>query len=397
MSAPPLTHHEILALVEPFTRCGRHVDLAASNRLERRLVFKPVEHAFAGHQPPVLRETLALEKLVTGTFRLTRVLEPPGGPQATLTALGENAARLLADFHSVDPRQHFRIAAGVQIARSYDLEYDPRPPGDHRSPAQPVFTRGVAHIEGLRATLALPSTRGVAAAITLETTSDGGPLDLPEDLLAVLGWDWVRLIATKEGWKSKLRLRGGTARRSRGAEAALELAARHLARTLAEPPSRFHERWAAARWGVVFRRSIPVLTLLLLIATIAILPHVIVDPNPALRLLLFDVPTALIVLSFCLQELPTYEIPPRPRRCAAASWRRAGGSELPMPQSSLTAQSSLTPPLPLTPRSPLTPPSPFDSQSQSQSQLASHSQFNSRSRLTSGSRGGEPSGWNPSS
>jgi hypothetical protein len=30
MSAPPLTHREILELVAPFARRGRHVDLAAS-------------------------------------------------------------------------------------------------------------------------------------------------------------------------------------------------------------------------------------------------------------------------------------------------------------------------------------------------------------------------------
>jgi hypothetical protein len=302
------------------------------------------------------------------------VLTLPGGPQATLTALGEDPGNLLADFHSVDPRHHFRIAAGVQIARSYDLESSPPRRADQRTAAQPIYTRGVAHIEGLRVTLALPSTRGVAAEITLEATPDGEPLALPEDLLAVLGWDWARLISGKDGWRSKLRLRGATARRSRGAEAALELAARHLARTLAEPQSRFHERWAAARWGVVFRRSIPVLTLLLLIATIAVLPRVIVDPNPALRLLLFDVPTALIVLSFCLQELPTYEIPPRPRRSTAVSWRRAGGPVLPTPTSPLAPGSPFPPQSPLGQQSPLTP----------------------QSRLTPPPRGGGRSWWNPS-
>ena len=40
----PLTHHEILRLIEPFTRRGRHVDLSATDRIERRIVFKPVVH-----------------------------------------------------------------------------------------------------------------------------------------------------------------------------------------------------------------------------------------------------------------------------------------------------------------------------------------------------------------
>ena len=35
----PLTHHEILGLVEAFSRSGRQVDLTASDRAARRLVF----------------------------------------------------------------------------------------------------------------------------------------------------------------------------------------------------------------------------------------------------------------------------------------------------------------------------------------------------------------------
>ena len=45
---------------------------------------------------------------------------------------------------------------------------------------------------------------------------------LPQDLLAVLGWDWARLIRQKDGWKTKLRLRGQPDRRTRTAEQALQ-------------------------------------------------------------------------------------------------------------------------------------------------------------------------------
>lgn len=57
----PLTHHEIIGIVEPFTRRGRHVDLSASNRLERCLVFKPVAIECATPGPAGLLETLKLE------------------------------------------------------------------------------------------------------------------------------------------------------------------------------------------------------------------------------------------------------------------------------------------------------------------------------------------------
>ena len=61
-------------------------------------------------------------------------------------------------------------------------------------------------------------------------------------------------------------------------------------------------------------------------------------PNLAVLMLLYHVPTALIAASFMLQELPQYEIPPLPRRCAEPTWaaaptlpigpgeRRAGGN-----------------------------------------------------------------------
>jgi hypothetical protein len=138
----------------------------------------------------------------------------------------------------------------------------------------------------------------------------------------VLGWDWARLIRNADGWKSKRRLRGGALARTRTAEAALDKAAAHLAKTLAAPTARFHEEWGAARWGVFFRRGIPVWTLLLLLAIIAAIPHDIARGNPSLFVIGFHIPTLLIALSFCLQELPTYEIPPIPRPARAAQWRR---------------------------------------------------------------------------
>ena len=74
MTAPPMSHHEILGLVEPYTRRGRHVDLAASDRLERRLAFQPVEHAGQVGETSALRENLVLENPWPGMHRLTRLL-----------------------------------------------------------------------------------------------------------------------------------------------------------------------------------------------------------------------------------------------------------------------------------------------------------------------------------
>jgi hypothetical protein len=324
MTLQPLTHHDILALVEPFTRLGRHVDLSASNRAERRLVFKPVIHDGRDTQALdacSLHEELQLESFGTGTCRLTRTLTHPSGLQATLEAMGQAPQVLLAVVNATAPQHQFHSGAGFMVARSYATQTTADAETAGR-PAPPLaLRRGVVQVDGLCLVMTVSAVRGVSADLMLTQTS-AGELLLPEDLLAVLGWDWARLIHDKLNWKSKLRLRGGTARRSRSAEAALDRAAAHLARTLAEPPGRFHERHLAARRGVVLRRAIPLLTPVLLFITVLALPRFDVESSP-LWVLLYHVPTVFILLSFRLQELPQFEIPPWPRRSGALAWRQA--------------------------------------------------------------------------
>jgi hypothetical protein len=327
MSAPPLTHHEILELAAPFTRRGRHVDLAASNRLERRLEFKPPAGTPSPARLPssAWRESLQLESFGTGTFRLTRVLSQPseranGVAQARLQAMGPDPGELLARVEAFAPERQFDVGSGFLIARSYSLETAGR-----GGPAVAVLTDASVEVEGLTLKILVSPVRRVAAELTLMPAPDVA-LDLPEDLLAVLGWDWARLIPADGGWKSKLRLRGHAAKRTRVAERALAQAAAHLERTLAESPQSFHERLRAARWGVFFRRAIPSLTFVLLLIAVASLAHRGVGRGSELWVLFFHVPTALIAISFCLQELPQYEIPPLPRRPKAVAWRIRGGT-----------------------------------------------------------------------
>lgn len=332
MSAPPLTHHEILGLVAPFARQGYHVDLAASDRIERLLQFKPVDllvagaAAAAGEAGPRgeaasrLRETLKLSVFERGAFRLTRQLAREDGLQATLQATGEDCAELLSRVAAVDPAIHFRDGPGHAIARSYELRLLPR-----ATVPVPVLVRGLVRVDGLTLTLDLPPTRGMSPDLFLRPDGNLRPA-LPEDLLAVLGWDWARLVDHPDGWSTKHRLRGGPARRSAGAERALERAAAHLARTLAEPPARFHERHVAARWGVVLRRLIPTLTALGMIGGTFLLPYIVEGPIPPLWFALHYVSIGLLAISFSLQELPRFEIPPWPRRAAMAAWREAPAS-----------------------------------------------------------------------
>jgi len=308
MAVSPLTHHEILELVAPFTRGGRRVDLAASKRSERLLVFQPLEHPEADG---TLRETLQLHSFGTGTCQLTRVLTRAAGLQAKLQVMGPDPARLLADVEAILPARQFQEGPGFIVARSYSLE---------GTPAGLILTSGEVRLADLTLAMTVSPVRRVAAELTL-TATGAANLALPEDLLAVLGWDWARLIGGKEGWKTKLRLRGTAPARTRKAEIALDRAAAHLAQTLREAPHCFHDRLRAARWGVVFRRAIPSLTFLCLLVAVASLAHRGIGRGSELWVLFFHVPTALIALSFCLQELPQYEIPPLPRRRTAPSWR----------------------------------------------------------------------------
>jgi hypothetical protein len=309
----PLTHHEILALIEPFTRRGRHVDLAASSRLERRLEFKPVE--LAG-----LRETLVLEDVGAGVLRLTRELTLPGGPTARLVALGKEAGELLARIESIPPQRQIHAGTGFTLATSHLLRGDD-------PPTQLVFQRADAQVAGLTLTLeAATVTRGRASVTLLP--SPGETIPLPEDALAVLGRQWTRIKPTAEGWAGYFDVRGGEPRRTYDAEAAFEAAAAHLARMLTESPARFHERWWLARWRVFFRRLIPVGMLAALILCAAAVPKLHLAETSGLRMLIVNSPPLLLILFFCLREVPIIEIPPPPRRPAAAAWR-SGEAALP--------------------------------------------------------------------
>lgn len=281
MPLPPLTHHEIVRLVEPFARQGRLVDLAACDRTARRIVFRPRQLPgpttaalqSAPGDMPSCHETLTLDCPADNYFELRRTLTPADGPAtcapATVSASGPEPAALLARVDAVPVSQLFSAGPGWRVARSYDTEL----PSGVRQPctatAQPPLVLGRAELQSggltLELIIKLPGLRSVPADLTLRPLP--GPAhnstelpELPEDLLAVLGWDWARLVRDKHGWTSKLRLRGPVLRRSRTAEQALDRVGAHLAHVLSGPPGRFHDEHRLARWGVVLRRGLPTLT-----------------------------------------------------------------------------------------------------------------------------------------
>ena len=319
MSAPPLTHHQIVGLLPPFVRRGQQLDLGASDRTQRQLLFKPVEGCgdasceTTGDEGDALKltQTLQLDCHASGSFSLTRVLRRHDGLQASLSASGTQVDALLAQIDAVDPTVHFKLGPGFVLARSYELP---------TAGAAPRFSEGVVQVDGLVMTLRVKDLRGRAGDITLAAATADAP-DLPQDLLSVLGWDWSPLTRTRDGWTAKLRLRGGTPRRTRKAEAMLDVAAIHLAQVMGEAPQRFHSRHFAARLGVVLRRSIPLATAIGMVLGALSLTRMPVQGNAGLFMLLHYGSIVLLVLSFGLQEEARFEIPPWPRKPKAGSWR----------------------------------------------------------------------------
>lgn len=338
MSVVPLTHHEILSLIAPLVRRGRQIDLAASERAERRLRFKPVEHADDGPGRPAFTEVLQLEHPRGGRFTLTRLLtlRPAShdglhevlqdGLQARLEGEGDDLDALLDATEAIDLRQQFSVAPGYAIARCHRLD-----PGIGSSakvgPGTPrIMTSATARVGGLTLALRVPRVQGIPAEIEVQA-APGDRLDLPEDLLAVLGWSWTRLTQAKTGWTAGMQLRSKGPERSQDAEAKLLRTVEHLAQTLAEPPRRFHERHRGARWVMVFRRLIPLLATLTMVAGAAYVPQLELAQDSVFRMLIFHLPPLLLAFFFTLRELPRIEFPPLPSASAAPAWR-VGGTAL---------------------------------------------------------------------
>ena len=318
----PLTHHEILGLVAPFTRRGLQVDLGASRRLERQLLFRPAERRVAGLPGGVVRETIELADLGETRFRLTRTLVPEVGPTARLRAEGADPAVLLQYLEAVPAERQFRVGPDFVIAYGHEVRHTALAANDDPSALHLVVESAEVHSAGL--TLRLDATTVSGTLADVELSGVPGPaFDLPADFLAVLGWPWTRLTERDQGWSGRLRIRGREPKRSARIERLVEAAARHLAETLAEVPARFHERLWLQRWGVFLRRAVPALVCIAVIVGAALVPKLHLPEGSGLRAVIFNSPPILMMLFFCLHEVPTIEIPPVPRRSTAPQWRKA--------------------------------------------------------------------------
>jgi hypothetical protein len=254
-----------------------------------------------------------------------RTLAAPDGLVSTLTVSGGEPGALLAAADAVDARRQFDAGERWTLAVEQRLELGKGaidPSGAAAVAAALVPVRGTVRTDGVELTMKIPTVSGISADIAIAVAEDD-PIELPDDLLAVLGRAWGRLDRSGRGWTSHVGLSGGGAARLRDAEAKLRTLAAHVARTLSEPPARYHERLRAARWRTAARRSVPLLAAIALIAAAAALPSLGISRDSAMWMLIFNAPPLLLVAFFCLREMPRIELPRMPRAPAAPSWRPA--------------------------------------------------------------------------
>nr|WP_141657357.1 hypothetical protein [Thiocapsa sp. KS1] len=315
----PLTHHEILALAEPFTRRGRHVDLAGSDRLVRRIHFKPTEHSGTPDHPGALTETLVLENPGRQHFRLTRTLTDAAGRVAILRSDGPDPKLLIERVDAVDPRRQFPTLGGVCVACSYRVETDPDTDGGSNGKARLVLLRASTDLDGIGVDLDAQVGHGMPAEIRLLPTPQR-TINPPEDLLAVLGWAWRSLRPIDRGWRAHLRIPAAEPARTPDVEAKLARTLEHLVATFGAQPADFHRTWLRQRWSASARRTLGLMAVAsLLVIGPAILMFGAPEGSP-LRLLSFLMPALLVMILVSRHESPNLKIPPLPRPLPGNAW-----------------------------------------------------------------------------
>ena len=315
----PLTHHEILALAEPFTRRGRHVELAGSDRLARRILFRPTEHPGTPDGPGALTETLVLENPGRQHFRLIRTLTDAAGRVATLRSDGPDPKVLIERVDAVDPRRQFPTLGGVCVACSYRVETDPGADGGSPGTTRLVFLFASTDLDGIAVELDARVGHGMPAEIRLLPTPQR-TLRPPGDLLSVLGWAWRSLSPFDGGWRAHLRIPAAEPARTPGVEAKLARTLGHLVETLGAPPAQFHRTWLRQRWSALARRTLGLMTIA---GLLAVGPGILMLGAPEgspLRLLSFVMPAFLILVLIARHETPSVKIPPLPRPLPENAW-----------------------------------------------------------------------------
>lgn len=359
MTANPLTHHQIIELIDPFVCAGRELDLAASDRSARRLVFKALEGSDEG-PPGGQRELLTLEAPDADRYRLVRSVTAAAGLTATLTAEGPDPAGLLDRILSFPPASHFRVAAGILIAFNYRFA----PMATDRVPGVALGDSGAATPDQFREA---PVAHGVDRLAEADGNADAGPaegrlvpplltdaqaliggvlrltldaettrprrvwlelrpepavrLRLPPDLLAVLGPSWHYLQRYyAEAWRTTIVVAGQEPARSQDIVAKVTQTVAHLVAVLSESPTAYHERFGVVRRRVFVRGLVAILLQFGIVVAGPILLASGVSEESVFFMLAYFWPVLLLLALPLFADRLILMPPGWPRRLPADAW-----------------------------------------------------------------------------
>lgn len=315
-----LSHHAIMAIVAPFSRRGYKVDLAASDRGQGLLAFRPVEipaPEAGGH--PTLKCTFRLERPHRLKTRVVRTLEAEGDRVAIMTAEGDDPAVLLEVVEQISPARHYHYVDGVLVTRSYRTEVWSKRSRSGKRSVWPRLTGAEARVAGLR--LSATDTEGRTLDLRVAAREEGTTLHLPTDFLAVLGWRWrpLRPSEKRDVWVGSVRPSGPSSDRTSRLEAHLDDAVVHISQTLGAPPADFHRRHRGARWRATVQRLGPLLYAVG--ATVAIVSAMFLLPrNQFMHMVILHVFFGAVAVLRMINETWRLELPPPPLPLSRADW-----------------------------------------------------------------------------
>jgi hypothetical protein len=317
----PLTHHEILRLVEPFSRRGYRVDLERSDRAARRIAFQVTELAADPDVHPAMRCAMTLEVPAAAgrPMRLVRTLTSGIDAHATATVEGTEASALLEALQTLPPAQQIRIAPGLVLSRSYRFSDPQHRRTDEARAAVPRLVSAEVRVDD-RLTLRFGiEARTVVHPVEVELPRTP-PVTLPEDFLAVAGWHWRTLQpVTEQRWRAGVRLPDAEPARTAALERAIDQAVTHCRTSFGDEPAAFHRRHARTRWLVMLRRLAPLCVAATATAAFVVLALAL-PKTPAVHMALSQVPILAIVAAALLRERPRLEIPPLPAPLPRSAW-----------------------------------------------------------------------------
>lgn len=349
MTAPPLTHHDIIRRAAPLTRTGQKVNLAACDRATRYIEFE----ARAGDNTSVF-VVHALEVDEDNQQLFSRILTHPCGLVSTLTAVITDLDAAIDLFDKIPQSRQIQNHENHVSAHSYTLEPDYKT-GKELASVQLRFT--CAHVSGVELRIdtstggGMPAdvrllTIGKASAYLRETLADGGdlPLDhraarkyrlkalesptisampsLPDDILAILGPQWRPLRFQGDHWKGVLRQLSKRESRTARAEKYIDQALAHLHSVLNTSPELYHATHGKARWRVYVRRLKPVMVFVGILALMPISWLFVSSGAMTIHPLALGLTPLLMVgvVVSTAREIPVMEIPPRPAVLPASAW-----------------------------------------------------------------------------